>query len=139
MIIATTVTALWRGLLECVNLDTLAPKFPRDATERIRNLAAIARDEEDYEQNRTIALRELPESNSPELIFYAALKRAATLSGEARESAILAYMPLLEEALDTRRRCRVCGCTDYTSCICGCSWIAENLCSECFDEGGETV
>lgn len=29
------------------------------------------------------------------------------------------------------RTCRVCGCTDDEACEGGCSWIADDLCSEC--------
>lgn len=32
-------------------------------------------------------------------------------------------------------KCRVCGCTQYTPCPGGCSWIEHDLCSAC--EGKE--
>ena len=28
-------------------------------------------------------------------------------------------------------KCQVCGCTDSTPCIGGCSWVRKNLCSAC--------
>ena len=27
--------------------------------------------------------------------------------------------------------CRVCGCTEYSACPDGCSWVADDLCSAC--------
>jgi len=29
------------------------------------------------------------------------------------------------------RRCRACGCTNEEACPEGCSWVEEDLCSEC--------
>lgn len=136
---ANNVIALWDNVLQRTNYETLLPKFPRDATESIRSLAAIARSCEECEQMREEALKSLTEDDSPELIYYAALTRAASLTGKPREAAVLSYMPLLEEALDAQRRCRVCGCTDYNACICGCGWVADDLCSECADKGGESI
>ena len=35
-------------------------------------------------------------------------------------------------ALDIRA-CRHCGCTDFSACAGGCSWVAEDLCSACVE------
>ncbi len=32
------------------------------------------------------------------------------------------------------RVCRVCGCTDDMGCEGGCSWVEEDLCSNCLDQ-----
>ena len=29
------------------------------------------------------------------------------------------------------RRCRVCGCTDEHGCEGSCTWVADDLCSQC--------
>lgn len=29
------------------------------------------------------------------------------------------------------RQCRVCGCTQNVACPGGCSWVEDDLCSEC--------
>lgn len=34
------------------------------------------------------------------------------------------------------RRCRVCGCTDEHGCEGGCTWVADDLCSQCAEEKG---
>ncbi|HEX3539613.1 MAG TPA: hypothetical protein VHT75_04140, partial [Acidimicrobiales bacterium] len=31
------------------------------------------------------------------------------------------------------RSCRACGCTDAEACDGGCSWVEDDLCSECLD------
>ena len=33
--------------------------------------------------------------------------------------------------------CRICGCTDEVACEGGCSWVEDDLCSEC--AGGEDL
>jgi hypothetical protein len=35
--------------------------------------------------------------------------------------------------LETRRKCRVCGCTDARACPGGCWWVDAELCSACFE------
>lgn len=46
-------------------------------------------------------------------------------------------MTLLDDLLgDAPPRCRVCGCTDFSSCAGGCWWVPDpegigNLCSAC--------
>lgn len=131
MMNAKTTTLLWRDLLDNVNFDTLLPKFPSRATECVRELAEIAREQEECMRAQEAALRDLTEDGSPELIFYAALIKTAKSDIFDSPFEYLPYMPLLEKALDTQRRCRVCGCTDYNGCICGCAWIEDDLCSEC--------
>ena len=32
---------------------------------------------------------------------------------------------------ETKRRCRVCGCTETTACPGGCHWVEADLCSSC--------
>jgi hypothetical protein len=34
-------------------------------------------------------------------------------------------------------RCMACGCTDDRACPGGCSWVAPDKCSACFDVDGE--
>lgn len=136
MIITGSFMALWKQLLLSVNLDTLLPKFPSEATECVKLLSSMAQNEENYQQLRDDALGTITEPDSPEMIFYTALAGAATQVGEARKRTVLAYMPFLEAALNKQRRCRVCGCTDYNGCVCGCYWVGEDLCSECAGEGG---
>jgi len=33
------------------------------------------------------------------------------------------------------RVCRVCGCSDLEPCLGGCSWVQEDLCSACANQG----
>lgn len=134
-----TVNTIWSDLLNSINIETLLPKFPARATKCVRELARIARERKDYEELHEYALHELTEEGTPELIFYVALKSAALPQSPNNPYGYLPFMPLLEEALDAQRRCRVCGCTDYNGCICGCSWVAGDLCSECYEllRGGD--
>lgn len=32
------------------------------------------------------------------------------------------------------RECRLCGCTQYNACPGGCSWISDDLCSQCYEQ-----
>lgn len=32
--------------------------------------------------------------------------------------------------------CRVCGCTEFTACENGCSWVEADLCSACLESSG---
>lgn len=36
-----------------------------------------------------------------------------------------------ETPSEVERKCRVCGCTDLNACEGGCSWVEEDLCSNC--------
>jgi hypothetical protein len=42
---------------------------------------------------------------------------------------------------DEDRACRICGCTEYTPCRGGCSWVEEDLCSnpECVKKGNKAL
>lgn len=42
---------------------------------------------------------------------------------------------------DEDRACRICGCTEYTPCPGGCSWVEEDLCSspECVKKGNKAL
>lgn len=139
MSVRADVAALWEEVLQSTNYETHLPKFPRKATVAIHSLASLARSDEICEKYQAQALGTLTESDSPELIYFAALTRAASLHHTASEAAILAYMPILDEALSAQRRCRVCGCTDYNACICGCFWVADDLCSACLEKGGDDI
>lgn len=33
------------------------------------------------------------------------------------------------------RKCRICGCDWNHPCECGCSWVEDDLCSTCADQG----
>ena len=47
--------------------------------------------------------------------------------------------PLVERGtvdLKNSAVCIGCGCTNARACAGGCFWVAENKCSECFDEDG---
>ncbi len=128
-----TVLTAWRDLLDSVDYDTMLPKFPEHATECVKELASFARSRDGYLAKMEAAARELTEVDSPEQIFWAALLKTARCDEFSVTHEFLPFMPLLEKALDAQRRCRVCGCTDYNGCICGCSWVAGDLCSECYE------
>ena len=134
-----TVLATWRDLLDSVDYDTMLPKFPAHATACVKELAAVARELDDFPDKANVATHEITEPDSPEQIFWAALKKTARCDEFSVTFEFLPYMPLLENALDAQPRCRVCGCTDYNACLCGCSWVENDLCSECYaKEGGNT-
>jgi len=40
-----------------------------------------------------------------------------------------------ERFCQEERMCRICGCTSDRACDGSCSWIADDLCSRCRDEG----
>lgn len=42
-----------------------------------------------------------------------------------------AELNLFFSDMESKRRCRVCGCTDDCACPEGCYWVEEDLCSEC--------
>ena len=46
---------------------------------------------------------------------------------------VIDYSDGLDLAAIDIRTCRVCGCTDNSGCIEGCSWIGPDLCSRCGD------
>lgn len=41
---------------------------------------------------------------------------------------------LAGNAIEGKRRCRICGCTDDRACPGGCYWVEEDLCSKCAEE-----
>lgn len=62
-----------------------------------------------------------------------------TTMGEALWPVSSTYDPELKRtrvgfsyiAPPTLARCRVCGCTEITACLGGCSWVEADLCSRC--------
>lgn len=132
------VMTLWQRLLASVNYETLIPKFPAPATRCIHELSEIAKEREDIRPARIGTEQRLVfEHGDPALLFFAALSYAALNEGTEREKYILTYVSLLDEALDGQRRCRVCGCSDFNGCACGCIWVDVDLCSACAEGGSD--
>ena len=110
------IMALWNHLLENVNYETMIPKFTGYAVACIRELAEIAEEDENYEENWREAMEQADDDERPEVTFFCALSAAALTEGEERERLILGYASNLDAQLKTQRRCRICGCTDENAC-----------------------
>lgn len=128
-------------LLECVNMDTGSPKFPKRATALVREISAYSRGTRLYERCKGRGEGFSPDGTPPDDIFFYMLDRFNNAPNFlfARGSIIL-LMPLLEQALDGQRRCRVCGCSDNNACIpFSCYWVEDDLCSACAGKEAENV
>lgn len=120
-------------LLNCVNADTGICKFPKRATELVHEIAAYSRSTRLYEQGKGRGNGFFSEGTSPDDIFFYMLDRINNAPTPLYATgSIILLMPLLEQALDNQRRCRICGCTDNNACIpLGCYWVEDDLCSAC--------
>lgn len=64
----------------------------------------------------------------------ALVKYATELCDLGKQPAEILHLLLAvyaEEPPETKRRCRVCGCTDDSACPPTCWWVADDLCSSC--------
>lgn len=50
---------------------------------------------------------------------------------ESELAQVMAVAWAWHDQLQTRQRCRVCGCTDQRACPGGCWWVEPDLCSTC--------
>lgn len=123
-------------LIDSVDDRTGIPKFPRRATEIVREISAWAKSTGLYEKSREKAESFWTEGATPSDIYMYMLGRVVGAPTEIhRDAAVILHMPALEKALDAQRRCRVCGCTDDNGCVpVSCYWVEDDLCSECADE-----
>lgn len=121
-------------LIEATDTTTGIPKFPKRATEIVKEISAYAQGTWMY---RDLAAEKTdrfwPDSTKPEEIWAFILRKIigapTTLH---RDASVLCHMPALEKALAAQRRCRVCGCTDNNACFpASCYWVEDDLCSEC--------
>ena len=122
-------------LIESVDDTAAAPKFPRRATEIVKEIAEYAKTTKIYQENTETALDFWEDGTPPEEIYIFMLQKVVNAPTTLhRDSAVILHMPALEKALSMQRRCRVCGCTDYNGCACGCVWVEADLCSACIDK-----
>lgn len=94
-------------------------------------------------QNKTDETEELPLLAGASTISPTEIPEEGTTEQEKTET----QDPATEETPDgvetpsegqlEVRKCRVCGCTDLNACEGGCSWVEDDLCSNC--EGKETA
>lgn len=119
--------------VDCPN-DDAAPKFPRRATEIVKEISEYAKDTKIYRESAD-ARTFWADGTPPEEIYTFMLEKVVGAPTTIhRDAAVILHMPALEKALAAQRRCRVCGCTDYNGCACGCFWVEDDLCSACADK-----
>lgn len=120
-------------LIDSVNIETGIPKFPKRATEIVREISFWAKNTKAYFQQKERAETFWPKDTTPSTIYRRMLELVAGAPCPLhRDMAIIMHMPALEQALDSQRRCRVCGCTDDNACMpYSCYWVEDDLCSEC--------
>ncbi|MBQ6274451.1 MAG: hypothetical protein IJK63_09535 [Oscillospiraceae bacterium] len=120
-------------LIDSVNTETGIPKFPKRATEIIREIAAWAKETKIYVEHKEKAESFWTAGATPSDIYYYMLGLVAEApTAIHRDASVIMHMPALEKALDAQRRCRVCGCTDDNACMPhSCYWVEDDLCSEC--------
>lgn len=125
-------------LIESVNTETGIAKFPKRATEIVREISAWAKETGLYARAKEQAESFWPDTASPSDIYLYMLDRVVNAPTTIhRDSSVILHMPALEKALDSQRRCRVCGCTDDNACMPhSCYWVEDDLCSECVDKEG---
>lgn len=125
--------ALMVELIDNINMETGVPKFPKRATEIVREISAWARGTKIYVEHKEEAESCWPADATPFDIYRSMLVLVAGAPTTLhRDAAVIIHMPALEKALDAQRRCRVCGCTDDNACMPhSCYWVEEDLCSEC--------
>ena len=120
-------------LIESVNTETGVPKFPKRATEIVREISSFAQTTRLYKSQQEKANSFWEEGKKPEDVYAFMLEKVVEAPFDfLRDASVILLMPVLEKALDAQRRCRVCGCTDSNGCIpVSCYWVEDDLCSEC--------
>lgn len=123
---------LFVELLEAVDTRTGIPKFPKRATELVREISAWAKTTRFYADHAQEARGFWEAGAEPEEIWAVMLHKVVHApTALHRDASVIGHMPALERALDEQRRCRVCGCTERNACPGGCYWVEWDLCSEC--------
>ena len=120
-------------LIERVNTETGIPKFPKRATEIVREISAWAKGTGIYARAREEAESFWADGATPSDIYHYMLGLVAGAPTTIhRDASVILHMPALEKSLDAQRRCRICGCTGDNACLpYGCYWVEDDLCSEC--------
>lgn len=124
-------------LLEGVDDTTSVPKFPKRATEIVKEISAWAQTTHFYTDFAKDFRDFWAEGTPPEEIWMFMLQKIIHAPTVAhRDLSVIGHMPALEKALAAQRRCRVCGCTERNACPGGCHWVEWDLCSECAGKEG---
>jgi hypothetical protein len=97
--------------------EALSPKQQREVGEAAL-LIALFEAEQHY-----------PSGNAAERSAHAMEEGCRMLRGVIGDASVWPEGPDL--AVLGIRACRVCGCTEYSACSDGCSWVADDLCSAC--------
>lgn len=121
-------------LIETVDTTTGIPKFPKRATEIVKEISAYAQGTRIYQDHVAARAEEFwPDNTAPEEIWAFMLQKiVGAPTTLQRDASVLCHIPALEKALAAQRRCRVCGCTDENACApTSCYWVEADLCSEC--------